>query len=97
MNAEPMRAILNEHKATLHERYAVASLLLFGSVARGQATSTSDIDLLVEFNRPTGYFGLVALQEYLSAVLGRRVDLGTLRGLKPRVRERLQAEVCRVF
>jgi predicted nucleotidyltransferase len=54
--------ILSEQRSELARTYGVKSLALFGSVARDQATSASDVDLLVEFDRPVGYFGLFALQ-----------------------------------
>ena len=72
------------------------SLALFGSVARDEATANSDVDLLVEFNRPVGYFGLFALQDYLEQLLGCPVDLGTPDSLKPYLRERIQGELLRV-
>jgi Nucleotidyltransferase domain len=53
----------------------MASLRLFGSVAREEATKTSDVDLLVEFNWTTGYFGLVRLQLFLQEALRLKVDL----------------------
>ena len=56
MKRDEIICILREHHQELEERYGVASLMLFGSVARDEATKTSDVDLLVEFNRPTGYF-----------------------------------------
>jgi len=70
--------------------------LLFGPVARNKATAVSDMDLLVEFNRPVGYFGLFALQNYLEKLLGCPVDLGTLDSLKPYIRERVMGELIRV-
>jgi predicted nucleotidyltransferase len=96
MNADDVRNLLAPHKRRLADEYGVASLLLFGSTARGEAGEESDVDLLVEFNRPTGYFGLVVLQQYLSVLLHREVDLGTRRALKPRVRERVERELTRV-
>ena len=48
--------ILAEHRDELHQRFGVKSLALFGSVARGEATETSDVDLLVEFEHPVGLF-----------------------------------------
>ena len=78
------------------ERFGVQSLALFGSVARDEATAKSDVDLLVEFNRPVGYFGLFALQDYLEQLLGCPVDLGTLDSLKPYLRERIQGELLNV-
>jgi predicted nucleotidyltransferase len=81
--------ILKQRQAELAEQFGVKSLSLFGSVARDEATSLSDVDLLVEFNRPVGYFGLFALHDYLEKLLGCSVDLGTPDSLKPYIRERI--------
>lgn len=80
----------------LQRDYGVASLRVFGSVARDEACESSDADLLVEFNRPTGYFGLVKLQLHLEGLLGCHVDLVTPGGLKPRMREHVLKEAIRV-
>ena len=72
------------------------ALSLFGSVARDEATSASDVDLLVEFDRPVGYFGLFALQDHLEKLLGCPVNLGTPASLKPRMREHVMGELIRV-
>ena len=77
-------------------QFGVRSLSLFGSVARNEATSSSDVDFLVEFNRPVGYFGSFALQDYLEKLLGCSVDLGTPDSLKPYMRERVEGELIRV-
>jgi predicted nucleotidyltransferase len=78
-------------------RLGVRSLHLFGSLARDEATEASDVDLLVEFDRPVGYFGLVALQDYLSRLLDQSVDVGTIRSLKPRIRQQVEKELLGVF
>ena len=80
----------------LSDRYGVRSLALFGSVARDEATPASDVDLLVDFDRPVGLFGLFALQDYLEISLGCPVDLGTPDSLKPRLREEVLAESVNV-
>ena len=87
---------LKQKKAELVNQFGVKTLLLFGSVARDAATSKSDVDLLVEFNRPVGYFGLFALQDYLETLLGCPVDLGTLESLKPNIREQVMRDLIRV-
>jgi predicted nucleotidyltransferase len=87
---------LKQKNAELITKFGVKSLLLFGSVARNEAASTSDVDLLVEFNRPVGYFGLFALQDYLEKLLGCPVDLGTPDSLKPYIKERIMGELIRV-
>jgi len=88
--------ILKQKNAEIARQFGVKSLLLFGSVARDEATSSSDVDLLVEFNRPVGYFGLFALQDYLEKLLGCPVDLGTPDSLKPYIRERVMGEMVRI-
>ncbi len=78
--------ILKRHKGELADVYGVKSLALFGSVARDEALPSSDIDLLVDFSRPVGLFGLFALQDRLENLFGCKVDLGTADSLKPRLR-----------
>ena len=96
MQRDHVLKVLGDHRRELRERFGVASLDLFGSVARGESHGASDVDLLVEFSRPTGYFGLFALQDYLEQLLGCSVDVGTRDSLKPRIRERVLPECCHV-
>ncbi len=73
--------------ADLCRRYQVRELSLFGSAARGEMRPDSDVDLLVEF-APEARIGweLFELEADLARLLGRKVDLGTKRSLKPWVR-----------
>ena len=57
MKRDQALATLRIEKDRLSRDYGVKSLALFGSVARDEATAVSDVDLLVEFDRPTGLFG----------------------------------------
>ncbi|MFN3742892.1 MAG: nucleotidyltransferase family protein [Anaerolineales bacterium] len=61
MKREFILQILKQRQAELTQRFGVKSLFLFGSVARDEASTSSDVDLLVEFNRPVGYFGFTSL------------------------------------
>ena len=96
MKREEVIRILNQRRAELNGHYGVKSLALFGSVARDEATPASDVDLLVEFDRPVGLFGLFALQDFLESLLGCKVDLGTPDSLKPRIRARVLQEMVHV-
>ena len=96
MKQDTVLQLLKQKNAEMERKFGVKSLLLFGSVARDEASPTSDVDLLVEFNRPVGYFGLFALQDYLEKLLGCSVDLGTPDSLKPYIRERVMGELIRV-
>ena len=84
--------LLAAHRQQLRQRFGVTSLAIFGSTARNEATAASDVDVLVEFDRPTGLFDLIRLQFHLEELLGTQVDVGTVDGLKPRIRERVLAE-----
>ena len=96
MKQDAVLQLLKQKNAEMERKFGVKLLLLFGSVARDEATPASDVDLLVEFNRPVGYFGLFALQDYLEKLLGCSVDLGTPDSLKPYIRERVMGELIRV-
>jgi predicted nucleotidyltransferase len=86
-------------KLTAHQdrfdEFAVKALFLFGSVARDEATSESDVDFLVEFNRPVGLFTLLGLKAYLEELLGCSVDVGTPSSLRPHLRETVLKEAIR--
>ena len=70
MKRDEVIQLLQAQRSHLVQQYGVQSLMLFGSVARDAATQTSDVDLLVEFGRPEGYFGLFARQDYLAGGTG---------------------------
>jgi hypothetical protein len=74
----------------------VKSLALFGSAVRGEAREDSDVDLLVEFQRPVGLFEFIDLKGYLEDLLGCRVDLGTSASLRPQLRDAVLREAVYV-
>jgi predicted nucleotidyltransferase len=88
--------ILKKRQKELEQHFNVASLSLFGSVARDEATADSDVDLLVEFSKPVGLFQFIELQQRLEELLDCKVDLGTPRSLKPRIKEHVLQEAIRV-
>ncbi len=88
--------LLANHQKTLKD-FGVKSLILFGSVARDEAQIDSDVDLLVEFDRPVGLFTFVRLKRYLEEILESSVDLGTPDSFKPYLRESVFWEAVRAF
>jgi hypothetical protein len=74
----------------------VRSLALFGSVARDEASKSSDFDLLVDFSRPVGLFDFIGLQQHLERLLGQRVDLVPRDGIKPLLRSSILEEALPV-
>ena len=92
MNRDQIRTRLQQHQAELRS-LAVASLVLFGSVARGEARPESDVDLLVEFDRPVGLFHFLRLQRRLAELLdGAEIDLVLRRALLPELTESVERE-----
>lgn len=81
--------IINENRATLRDKYLVKEIGIFGSVARGEETATSDVDVLVEFSAPVGFFTFLDLEDFLTRTLGKKVDLVTKRALKPAVKDQI--------
>jgi len=96
MSREAVLEILSRHRVEIEQRHGVRFLALFGSVARGQASPDSDIDLLVEFARPPGFDGYMLLKEHLEEVLGQGVDLVMTGALKPSIRPEIEREAIRV-
>lgn len=92
-----VQQVLREHRRILQERYGVQSIALFGSYARGEPTSESDIDLLIRLEKPIG-FRFFELWDYLESILGVRVDLLTPNALrrKPRLQQRVEEELTYV-
>ena len=94
MNKTEILDALRSHGNDIKE-FGVRSLSIFGSVARDEAAETSDVDLLVEFDRPVGLFAFCRLRLYLQEILGCQVDLVTPDALKEQLRERILKEAIR--
>ena len=83
-----------KRSAILHlaQTYGAPNLRIFGSVARGEDTSTSDLDLLIDFEPNRSLFDLGGLAMDLQDLLGCPVDIVTEKGLKQRIRTRVMQE-----
>ena len=89
-------ALLSAHRDEMVRRFGVRSLSLFGSMARDEARPDSDVDVLVEFDGPTTFDGHMGLLIFLEDLLGRRVDVVTAKGIKPRLRPLIDQDLVRV-
>ena len=78
-------------------RNDVAMVGVFGSMARGEATEQSDIDLLVRFSKRKSLLELVRLERELSSALGRKVDLLTESAISPYLRDRVRRQVRVIY
>ena len=93
---EEILKILRDELPYLREKFNVKSIGLFGSYARGEQKDKSDVDILVEFSKPIGFFKFMELEEYLSKRLGVKVDLVTPDALKPMIKPQIMREVVYV-
>jgi predicted nucleotidyltransferase len=75
-------------------RRGAVNVRVFGSVARGEADELSDIDLLVTFEPGVTLLGHIALERELGELLGRKVDVVSERGLRPKIKERVLREAA---
>ena len=91
----PLQQRIAEQRAEtqrLAREYGVTNLAVFRSVARGEETDASDIDLLADPPPDLGLFQLARMERDLSALLQARVEVVPAQDLKPGVKEKAQAE-----
>ena len=91
---EEIQRVLREHKEEIR-RYGVVILGVFGSVARGEHKKTSDVDILVEIERPIG-LKFFELWEKFEKLLGCEVDLVRKKLLREEIKSEILREVIRI-
>jgi len=91
-------ATLRAHESELRRR-GVRRAAVFGSLARGEAKPTSDIDIMVELDpgAPVGVFEYMAIKHYLADLFPGTVDVANRRRLKPPVRARAERDAVFAF
>jgi len=89
-NRDEILRTLADHREQIRS-FGVRSLALFGSAARGEARTDSDLDFLVEFDKKT-FDNYMGLKELLEELFGSPVDLVIRTALKPRLREPILAD-----
>lgn len=96
MDVYRLKNTLSQQKKILYDNFFVKQIGVFGSVARNQDTVSSDIDLLVEFTKPVGFFQFARLEDYLSSLFKKKVDLVTKDALKPAIKDNILRDVIYV-
>ena len=92
MNIEERLQSKREEVLAVAAKYGAHHVRVFGSVARGEADSESDVDFLVEMEAERSLFDMGGLLMELQDLLGCQVDIVTEKGLRPRIRERVLNE-----
>jgi hypothetical protein len=96
MNAERLLTEERDRILRIAAKYGARNIRIFGSVARGEADTASDVDFLVDMESGRSLLDLGGLQIELESLLGCRVDVVTERGLKLRIRDRVLSEAIPV-
>ncbi len=95
MKRDEIPKVIASHRMELNS-FGVKSLAIFGSIARNEARSGSDVDILVEFQGKPTFNQYMKLKFFLQDMLGRPVDLVTAKALKPRLRPYIEKEALYV-
>jgi uncharacterized protein len=89
---EDIELILKKLKPSIQKNFFVTRIGYFGSFANGKPTENSDVDILVEFSRPLGW-KFFDLSDLLEKELNRKVDLVSIKALKPQLKDAILSEV----
>jgi hypothetical protein len=93
---DEIKSILEENKDIIRDKFKVDEIGIFGSYVRGEQTDESDVDILVTFKEPIDFFIFLHLEEYLSELIGEKVDLVTKKALKPYIGKEILKETVYV-
>lgn len=86
-----IKELLKNHKKEFEEKYQIKDIGIFGSYAKGMQKKTSDIDILVTFKKPVSLLHIVSFENYLSDILGIKVDIVP----KNNIRKELKASILK--
>jgi uncharacterized protein len=92
LSRENILSKLKELKPALSRDYSVKEIGLFGSFTNDTFSDESDIDIIVELEKPIGW-GFFSLEIYLEKVFGRKVDLVTRNALKDQMKDNILKQV----
>jgi len=90
---EQIKNKIKDNRDFLEKEYKIKQIGIFGSTVRGDARKDSDVDVVVDFSEPMGFFKFIRLEGYLSSILSKRVDLISKKALKPIIKDDILKEV----
>ncbi len=93
---DEIKEVIQKHKDELRQQYGLKEIGVFGSYVKGAQREDSDLDILIEFERPVGFVKFLQLENRLSELLGVKVELVTKKALKPFIGKRILQEVVYV-
>jgi len=93
---DKIKQVLQQNKSVLKKQFKIKALGIFGSYVRGQHKKNSDVDILVEFSQTPGLFDYIKVENRLSDILKKPVDLVMKGALKPTIGKNIMREVIYV-
>jgi len=94
MDKQTILAFLKENRIMLQEKYQIKKIGLFGSYAKGEETSESDIDILVDM--PSSFDLYYDLKEFLEKSFGKSIDLGMEKSIRKLIRSKIEEDIVYV-
>jgi predicted nucleotidyltransferase len=91
-----IKKTIRDHKAILRDTYNIRRIGLFGSYVRGDTHSGSDVDVIVEFTEPISLIRLVSLENYLTGIVGVKVDVVPREDIRKELQETILKEAVYV-
>lgn len=95
-NFDQIKQTIAQQRKFLELEYSIKKIGIFGSYVHGTPTQDSDIDILVEFKKPIGLVKFLRLENYLTDLMGVKVDLVTKKALKPHIGKTILKELVNV-
>jgi len=96
MTLTQIKKLLSAHKNELKRDFYVQAIGIFGSYARGKQQQKSDLDILLEFERPISFLKLVSVENYLTDLLGVKVDVVPKEDIRIELRDTILSEAIYV-
>lgn len=93
---EEIKEILKKQKPAIRERYSVSKIGVFGSYVRGEQKRKSDVDILVEFEKPISLLKLVNLENFLTDSIGIKVDVVAKEDIRQELKESILRDITYV-
>lgn len=90
---EEIKDVIQRHKGEFRERFGLKKIGIFGSYIRGEQKEDSDVDILIELEKPISFVKFIKFENVLSNLLGLRIELVTTKALKPHIGKRILGEV----
>lgn len=94
-NILEIKSVLSRHKQVLINKYGLKFIAIFGSYTRAEQKKDSDIDILVDFDKPIG-IEFIDLADELEEILNHKVDLVSKNGIKPKYLKLIEEELIYV-